>query len=378
MPEKRDYYEILGVHRTASQDEIKRAYRRLARKYHPDVNHGDTEAEERFKEINEAYEILSDEEKRERYDRFGHAGVYGAPGPGDFGFGDFGGFGDIFDIFFGSGQSRTTRETTSAERGSDLRFDLDLTLEEAAVGVEKDIRITHFERCDACSGSGAAAGSRPETCPTCRGSGQVRQRQQTFLGVQISISTCPNCRGEGRVISHPCGECGGSGRVRKTVNISVKIPAGVDDGSRIRITGAGDAGYRGGASGDLYIITHIKPHAIFERKGNDIWCEIPIAFTQAALGATIKVRTLTGEETLNIDKGTQTGDVYTLHGKGMPDVHGRGQGDMNVVIKVEVPKNLTEEQRQLLRRLAELRGEQVEGAGEKGLFEKVKDALGGR
>ncbi|MBI2844296.1 MAG: molecular chaperone DnaJ [Armatimonadetes bacterium] len=375
MADKRDYYEILGVPSSASAEEIKRAYRRLARKHHPDVNQTDKEAEEKFKAINEAYEVLSDSRKRDLYDRFGHSGPNGG---GYGGYTDFGGFGDIFDMFFGGGPRQATRERPAAERGNDLRYDLELTLDEAAAGVTRNIRLTRFETCGVCSGVGAAPGTRAETCPTCHGTGRVRQQQQTFLGVQIRVSTCPRCRGAGQVITNPCQECGGHGRVRCTSEREVNIPAGVDDGTRIRVPGEGDAGIRGGSPGDLYILVHLKPHEIFTRRGNDIWCEIPVTFAQAALGATIKVRTLMDEEYLHIAEGTQNDEVYTLRGKGMPDPRGRSQGDLNVIIKVQTPSRLTEEQKNLLRQFAELRGENLEVQAEKGFFERVKDAFGGR
>jgi len=382
MADKRDYYEVLGVPRTASQDEIKRAYRRLARKHHPDVNPGDAEAESRFKEINEAYEVLSDTEKRSLYDRFGHSAVNGGangypPGYGGFTV-DFGGFGDIFDMFFGAGTRHTTRERPSVERGSDLRYDIELTLEEAATGVERKIRLTKLETCDVCEGSGIGEGGSTETCPTCRGTGQVRQQQQTFLGTQIMITTCPRCEGEGRIITNPCRECGGQGRVRRTSEKTVKIPAGVDDGTRVRIAGEGEAGAKGGPPGDLYIVTFIKPHEIFERRGNDLWREIEVPMTQAALGATIKIKTLDGEENLNIAEGTQHGEIYTLRDKGMPDLRGHGRGDLNVIVKIKVPAKLTEEEKNVLRQFAELRGEDTGGQEEKGFFERVRDAFGGR
>jgi molecular chaperone DnaJ len=383
MADKRDYYEVLGVSREAGADEIKKAYRRLARKHHPDVNPGNDEAEDQFKEINEAYEVLSDAQKREMYDRFGHAGVNngaGAPGgPGDFGFGvDFGGFGDIFDMFFGGGARQGQGGRPGPERGSDLRYDVELTLEEVATGVEKKVRYSRWEACGTCHGSGAAEGSRPETCPTCRGTGQVRQQQQTFLGTQIRIIACPRCHGEGRIVTDPCKDCGGAGRMKKTVERTVKIPAGVDDGTRIRIGGEGEAGLRGGPTGDLYVFTHVRPHDRFERRGNDIWCEVPVTFAQAALGATIKVKTLFEDADLHIAEGTQNDEVYTLREMGIPDARGRGKGNLNVIIRVQTPTRLNDEERELLKQFAELRGESVEIREEKGFFERVKDAFGGR
>ncbi len=381
MAEQRDYYEVLEVSRDATPEEIKRAYRRLARKHHPDVNSGDEKAEARFKEINEANEVLSDPQKRANYDRFGHAAVNGngAPGGyGDFGFKvDFGGFGDIFDMFFG-GAGPTTRPQQVDTRGSDLRYDVQLTLEEVATGVDKTIRLTRLEACEVCKGSGAAEGSTTETCTVCQGSGQVRQRQQTFLGTQIVVGTCPRCEGRGTVITDPCKSCNGQGRTRRTSERTIHIPAGVDDGTRIRIPEEGEAGIRGGAPGDLFVVTYIKPHKAFERRGSDLWREISVSFTQAALGATIKVKTLTGEETLYVDKGTQTGDHYRLLEKGLPDPRGRRAGDLNVVVKVETPTKLSDKEKELLKQFAELRGEDVEIREEKGFFERVRDAFGGK
>ena len=379
MADKRDYYEILGVSRSASAEEVKRAYRRLARKHHPDVNPGDNRAEARLKEINEAYEVLSDPEKRGLYDRFGHSAVSGAPGTADYGFSvDFGGFGDIFDLFFGTGGRQTARQRAAAQRGSDLRYDIELTLEEAATGAQRTIRLSRLKTCDLCEGSGSAPGSRPETCQTCGGTGQVRQQQQTFLGAQIRITTCPRCRGEGRVVSNPCSECGGQGRARRTAEKVVNIPAGVGDGTRVRIPGEGESGLRDGPPGDLYVVIHVKSHEFFERRGNDIWCEVGVTFSQAALGATIKVPTLSGDERLHIAEGTQNGEVYTLRERGMPDPRGRGRGDLNVAVRVQTPAKLSEDEKKLLRQFADLRGDNVEVHAEKGFFERVKDALGGR
>lgn len=376
MVDKQDYYETLGVSRGASQDEIKRAFRRLAQKHHPDVSEHKQEAEDRFKEINEAYQVLSDPEKREVYDRYGHRGLEQNGGGGYGGFGDFGfgGFGDIFDVFFG-GERQTTGRGRVAERGNDLRYDLELTLEEAAHGIDREIKFQRMESCDTCSGTGAAPGSHPETCTVCHGAGQVRQQQQSFFGTQIRITTCPRCHGEGRVIGSPCTTCGGHGRVRKSVTKTVNIPAGVDTGMRIRLSGEGDAGLRGGPRGDLYVFTHVSKHDFFERRGNDLWCEVSIGFTLAALGGTIDVRTIDGEEELTISPGTQSGEVYSLRGKGMPEPGGRRTGDLNVAIKVETPTKLTDEQKDLLRQFAESRGEEIKQGESKSFFERVKDAF---
>lgn len=326
MASKRDYYETLGVQKNATASEIKKAYRRLAREHHPDVNPGDADADNRFKEINEAYQVLSDPEKREMYDRYGHAGVDQNYGPDFSGFGDFGGFSDIFDMFFGGGpRTSGSARSTTVERGNDLRYDLELTLEEAATGISHKMRITRLETCDKCGGSGAEPGSQPETCPTCRGTGQVRQQQQTIFGTQIRIGTCPRCRGEGRVVSRPCSECGGQGRLRKTVEKTVDIPAGVSTGMRIRVAGEGDAGPRGGPHGDLYVFIHVAEHDFFERRGNDLWCQVPVSFPLAALGGVIDVKTIDGTEELEVAAGTQPGEVYVLRGKGMPDPSGRAE-----------------------------------------------------
>lgn len=377
MSNKPDYYEILGVSRSATQNEIKSAYRRLARQHHPDVNSGAAESEAQFKLINEAYQVLCDPEKRELYDRYGHAGLGQAYDAGAGGFGDFGGFGDIFDLFFGGGQRARTAARPTSERGSDLRYDVELTLEEAARGASKTIRFARSEKCETCDGAGAQPGSHPETCPTCRGAGQVRQQQQTILGTQIRITTCPICHGEGRVIRDPCPDCGGQGRTRTTVERTVDIPAGVDNGMRVRIPGEGDAGLRGGPGGDLHVFVHVRPHDVFERRGSDLWVEQPIGFALAALGGTVEVPTIDGSENLEVAAGTQPGEVYVLRGRGMPDPSGRGRGDLNVVLRVETPTGLDQEQKDLLRRFAESRGEEVRQAQGKSFFERVKDALNG-
>lgn len=376
--DKRDYYEVLGVAKSAGQDEIKRAFKRLARQYHPDVCPLDKEeAERRFKEINEAYQVLSEPERREIYDRYGHQGLEQNFGSGFGGFADFGGIGDIFDIFFGTGTRGATRTRSASQRGSDIRVDVELTLEEAAVGVERRVEVSRMETCEQCSGSGAQAGSQPETCSVCRGTGQVRQQQQSFFGTQIRITTCPRCHGEGRVIGTPCVKCGGQGRVRKSVRKTVGIPAGADDETRLRLAGEGDAGLHGGPRGDLYVFVHVRPHDFFDRRGNDLWCEVQVSFPRAALGGTIKVRTIDGASDLDISPGTQPGDVYTLRGKGMPDPSGRSRGNQNVIINVVTPSRLNEEQKELLRKLAESLGEDAREPDGRSFFERVKDAFSG-
>ena len=371
MTEKRDYYEVLGISRNASESDVKGAYRRLARQHHPDVNPDDHHADTRFKEINEAYQVLSDPEKREVYDRYGHAGFEQGYGQ------DFGDFGDIFDMFFGGATRTRARTRPAAERGSDLRCDVELTLEEAARGVDRALRVNRLEPCDACHGSGAQPGTSPETCTTCHGQGQVRQQQQTILGTQIRITTCPRCHGAGRVLGSPCQDCGGQGRLRRETEKTVEMPAGVDTGARIRLPGEGDAGLRGGPRGDLYIFTHVAPHDVFERRGNDLWCEIPISFALAALGGVIEVPTIDEKAELEVASGTQSGEVYALRGKGMPDPRGGRAGDLNVVLRVDTPTKLTDEQKELLRKFAESRGEQIREPEGKGFFQRVKDAFSG-
>ena len=377
MVDKRDYYETLGVPRNATQDDIKRAFRRLAREHHPDVNRESPDAESRFKEINEAYQVLSDPEKREIYDRYGHRGLDQTYPGGFVDFGDFGGFTDLFDIFFGAQPRGAARGRPSAERGNDLRHDVELTLEEAAQGAERRIRVERMEVCETCGGAGAQAGSHPETCNLCHGTGQVRQQQQSFFGTQIRITTCPRCHGEGRVIGSPCDGCRGQGRVHKTVTKTIDVPAGVDTGMRIRLPGEGDAGLRGGPRGDLYVVTHVRKHEFFERRGNDLWCQQTLGFPLAALGGTIEVRTIDGSEELQVAPGTQSGETYSLRGKGMPEPGGRTRGDLNVILRVETPTKLTDEQKDLLRKLAESRGDEIKESQKKSFFERVKDAFDG-
>jgi molecular chaperone DnaJ len=348
---KRDYYEILGVSQNASESDIKKAYRRLAMKYHPDRNTGDADAEVRFKEAKEAYEVLSDGQKRAAYDQFGHAGV--DPSAGGGGRGGFGGggadfsdiFSDVFGDIFGGGRGGGGR----AFRGADLRYRMEISLEEAVEGVERDIRIPTQVRCEACDGSGAAPGSTPETCPTCHGHGDVRV-QQGFFSIQ---QTCPRCSGTGEVIADPCVQCGGNGTVPDQKTLNVRIPAGVDTGDRIRLSGEGEPGEQGGPAGDLYVEVAVKPHPIFTRDGSDLRCEIPLAFTTAALGGEIEVPTLDGRVTLRVPSGTQSGKVFRIRGKGVKPVRGGAQGDLLCRVSVETPVNLTGRQKELLEELAE-------------------------
>lgn len=364
MADKRDYYEVMGLDRNASADDIKKAFRSLARRYHPDVNR-DPNADLRFKEINEAYEVLSDPERREVYDRYGHDGLNG----GSHGSAGYGGFTDIFDMFFGA-TPRGAGQTSATQPGDDLRQDIEITLEEVALGVEKHIRFTHLETCDLCEGHGAEPGSKSEVCATCRGTGQVRHVQNTILGTFQVAAPCGRCHGEGRIISQPCPQCAGASRVRKTRERRVKVPAGVDTGSRIRLSGDGDAGLRGGPSGDLYLVIHVRPHEIFERRGNDLYCEVSIPFTIATLGGTIEAPTLSGFETLEIPDGTQTHTSFTLRGKGLPDRNGRARGHLYVIVRVEVPRRLSSEQKQALRAFAESMNEEVNGE-ERGIFSRL-------
>ncbi|MCS6858942.1 MAG: molecular chaperone DnaJ [Abditibacteriales bacterium] len=376
MPNKRDYYEILGVSRNADAEEIKKAYRRLAKQYHPDMNPDNREeAEEKFKELSEAYAVLSDAEKRARYDRFGHdaPGGFGVDFSRDFG---FGGLSDLFGDFFSDlfGAPHGGRETT--QRGADLRYDMTITLEEAYHGVERPIEIHSRVTCGTCRGSGAAPGTRPQTCPTCYGRGQVRVQQGRGFFNMVSITTCPQCQGTGQTIPRPCPECRGEGRVLKTRRLTVRIPAGIEDGARLRMTGQGEDGFRGGPPGDLYVYVRVQEHEYFERRGCDLICELPISFAQAALGATINVPTLEDEEPLTIPPGTQTGTVFRLRGRGMVDLRSNSRGDQHVVVRVVTPTQLTPRQRELLQEFAKESGETLsDSAKPKGFFERVKDAL---
>lgn len=377
---KRDYYEVLGVARDASPDEIKKAYRGLAKKYHPDANpENKAEAEEKFKEAAEAYEILSDKDKRSKYDRFGHAGVSDAFGAGGFTWSDFthasdiediiGNFfgGSIFGDFFGTRRGSRTR----AERGADLRCDLEISLEEAFSGAEKKINIPRFEICDTCKGSGAKPGTDRKTCPECQGQGQTRFQRGFFTMSQ----TCSRCRGEGTIVEAFCPACGGQGRVRRSEHLTAKIPPGVDAGSRLRLAGKGEGGIRGGPPGDLYVVIYVKPHKVFHREGNDLLCEVPVTFSQAALGAEIKVPTLDGKKVkMTIPPSTQTHKIFRLKGKGMPDLRGYGQGDQHVRVVLQTPTRLNDQQKELLHQFAQAGGEDIKW--EKKFFDKIKGAFG--
>ncbi|MDQ2695525.1 MAG: molecular chaperone DnaJ [Pseudomonadota bacterium] len=365
---KRDYYEILGVARNASEDELKKAYRRLAMKHHPDRNPGDAVAEEHFKEAKEAYEVLSHPQKRAAYDQFGHAGVTAAAG-GQSGFGGTS-FTDIFGDVFGDIFSNMRGGPQQAYRGADLRYTLDLSLEEAVFGTTAKVRIPTLVTCEACSGSGAKAGTKPVTCPTCNGVGQVRM-QQGFFSIQ---QTCPRCRGRGVVIPDPCAACRGSGRVEEQKTLSVKVPAGVDNGDRIRLSGEGEAGENGGPAGDLYVQIRVKPHPLFTREANDLYCEVPISFATAALGGELEIPTLDGRVSLRVPPETQTGRLFRLRGKGVKSVRGGAVGDLLCRVVVETPVNLTREQKDLLQRLADSMHENVHrhAPQERGWLDGVK------
>ena len=375
---KRDYYEVLGVEKGATIEEIKKTYRKLAIKYHPDKTPGDKTAEEKFKELGEAYEVLCDEQKRALYDQYGHAAFDRRAGGG---FGR-GGFHDPFEVFrevfggasifedlFGGGR----RDPTQPERGDDLRYDMEITFEEAAHGCEKEITVTKPEKCDVCHGTGAEAGSQQRTCPTCGGRGQVISSRGIFSIAQ----TCPQCQGVGRVIDKPCKTCKGSGRRERTSKIKLRIPAGVDTGSRLRSSGNGEAGLRGGPSGDLYVVLHVKAHEIFQRDGDDLLCEVPVSFVQAALGAEIEVPTLDGKASLKVPAGTQPGTMFRLKGKGVKNIQGYGHGDLHVRINVEVPTHLSAVQKAKLQEFAELCNGN-ESPLRQSFFEKAKNLFSDR
>ena len=377
---KRDYYEILGLGREATDQQIKSAYRKLALKYHPDRNPGDKRAEEQFKEAAEAYSVLADSQKRGLYDRFGHAGVNNAGGGGGFdptifadfsdifsGLGDVFGFGDIFG---------SRRRRGGPQRGADLRYDLEITFEESAAGAETTIQIPREENCDTCSGSGAAPGTKAETCSQCRGSGQLRY-QQGFLTV---ARPCSTCRGTGKTIAKPCQTCRGAGRVPRERSLTVKIPAGIATGQRLRLYGEGEAGSAGGPAGDLYVVVHVQEHAFFHREGDDLYCEMPISFPTLALGGDVRVPTLNGQEELQVPSGTQPGTRFKIRHKGMPNVSGRGHGDLYVIARAAIPKKLSKDQRRLIEELARtMPDEKLEADGDssdKPFFERMKDMFG--
>jgi molecular chaperone DnaJ len=377
---KRDYYEVLGVGKNASDEELKKAYRRLARQLHPDVNkENPKESEAKFKEANEAYSVLSDPQKRAAYDQFGHAANdpnFGAGGFGGFGTGgDFGfeGFGDIFDMFFGGG-GRSSRQKNGPQHGNDLRYDMEISFEEAAFGKETTMEIPRTEICPNCKGNAAKPGTPIKTCPGCNGAGQVQVTQNTAFGRFVNVRTCEKCRGAGKTIETPCPECNGTGRVHKNRKIDVKIPAGVENGSRLRVAGEGEAGIRGGSSGDLYIYIYVKAHPKFERQGNDVISELKLSITQAALGTTVFVETIDGKVELKIPEGTQHDTSFRLRGHGIPYLRGHGRGDHHFRVKIIVPTRLGNEQREILKKLAISFGEDLSDDG-KDFMGKVKDAF---
>ena len=374
---KRDYYEVLGVSKTATDAEIKKAYRKLAKENHPDLNPGNKEAEARFKEINEAYEILSDGDKRSRYDQFGFAGVdpsYGAGGFGGGGFEggfDFGDLGDIFGSFFGGGFGGGARTRNGPQRGESLRMGVTVSFEEAAFGCEREVTVERVEQCGTCKGTGAAPGTSPEACTACGGTGTVQQRRQTPMGVFATTGPCPKCGGKGKIVTSPCKDCGGSGQVRKKKTIKISVPAGIDDGQIISLRGQGNAGKNGGPAGDLQIVVSVRPHQLFRREGTDVFCDAPITFTQAVLGGELEIPTIDGKVKYDIPEGTQTGSTFRLRGKGIPSVNGRGRGDQYVTVYIETPRNLNREQKEALKKFSATLKES-NYKERKGFFEKFK------
>jgi molecular chaperone DnaJ len=376
---KRDYYEVLGIARTATEDEIKKAFRRLAKQYHPDANK-EQGAEARFIEINEAYEVLSDPQKRSAYDRYGHAGLGNGVGAGAGFASDFGTFSTINDLFetFFAGSAGTSRRA-GPQRGADLRYELTITFEEAVFGCQKEIELPRWETCSTCRGNGAQPGTSTSRCSACQGTGEIRRVQQSIFGQFVNVTMCERCRGEGRVITTPCEKCRGQGRVRNNRRVVVNIPAGVDDGINVRVTGEGEVSARGGTPGNLYVVLTVKPHQFFKRQGNDIIYELPISFTQAALGDEVEVPTVDSKSTtLRIPAGTQSGRSFRLKGMGVPVVHSSARGDQHVIVKVVTPTSLTPEQKHLLEEFARIEREQSEQNDKnifRNLFEKTKDVF---
>ena len=375
MPEQRkDLYEALGLQKGASDEEIKKAYRKLAKKYHPDLNPGDKTAEEKMKEVNAAYEILSDPEKKARYDQFGHAGVdpsYGGGGGQYSGFEDFD-LGSIFDSFFGGGMGGGQPRRSGPRKGESIRASVTLTFEEAAFGCQKQITVNRVETCPDCGGSGAKAGTSAETCPDCHGTGQIKTTQRTILGMMSTSSPCSRCRGTGKIIKDPCPSCRGAGSLRKQRMITVQIPAGIDHGQTISVRGEGNAGQNGGPAGDIFVTVNVTPHEIFKRRGQDVMVELPVTFVQAALGAELEAPSIDGKISYNMPEGTQPDTVFRIRGKGIPNLNGRGRGDQFIKVKIEIPRNLTREQKDILRQFEETAGDAQFGE-KKGFFEKMKD-----
>ncbi|HXK78233.1 MAG TPA: molecular chaperone DnaJ [Oscillospiraceae bacterium] len=386
MAEKRDYYEVLGLEKGASEDEIKKAYRTLAKKYHPDLNPGDPTAEAKFKEVGEAYDVLSDPQKRARYDQFGQAGVdpsYGAGQPGSGGFGGFGGFGDFGDIFsdifgqgFGFGGSTRARNPNGPIRGGDVNVRIQINFMDAAKGCRREIPIQRLEHCPECGGTGAKAGTQPETCPECGGRGQVTVQQRSPFGVIQTTKTCPRCNGRGKIVNDPCPSCNGMGRIRHNRRVAVDIPAGIDDGQTFVVRGQGDEGVNSGPAGDLNVTVSVQKDAIFQRDSFDVWCDIPVSFMQAVLGDEITVPTIDGKVKYDIPEGTQSGATFRLRNKGIPYVNGRGRGDQYVRVVVEVPQNLSGKQKDLLREFEKSMTDR-NYTKRKSFFDKVKDSFKG-
>lgn len=377
MADKKDFYEVLGVEKGASDDEIKKAYRRMAKKYHPDLNKGDAAAEQMFKDVNEAYSVLSDPQKKARYDQYGHAGVdpnYGAGGGGFSGNMDFGDIGDIFSSFFGGGFGGGGSRRNAPIQGEDREVRVNISFEEAVFGCSKDIKFTRTEACPDCGGSGAAKGTSPETCSACSGSGQVRVQQRTPFGVMQTQKTCDKCGGRGKTIKTPCQNCSGSGYIRKNKNFTVNIPAGIDNGQSMTLRGQGDAGRNGGPNGDLYVTISVGKHSIFKRDGMNVYCDVPITFAEAALGAKINIPTLEGTEEYVIPEGTQPGTVFTLKNRGVTEIRGSKRGNLIFRAVVEVPKNLSQKQKDLLREFADTCGDK-NNQERKSFFDKLKDTL---
>lgn len=379
MP-KKDYYEILGVSRNATEEEIKRAFRHLARKYHPDVNPGNKDAEEKFKEINEAFGVLRDPEKREAYDQYGEAGIEGVGFEPSKGFGspsfddlfrDFG-FGDIFDIFSGFGSR--DRHRPGPEQGADLKYDLELSLEDAFNGLTTKIEVPRFERCSGCGGTGAKPGTSPKKCPKCGGTGKIRNVRRMGFMQTLNITACDRCRGSGTVIDNPCKSCKGTGMERKIRKVEVKIPPGVDDGQYLRLAGQGEVGSNGGPPGDLYVVISIKEHPVFERHGDDLFCKTVLNLTTAVLGGEVKVPTIRGKAKIRIPPGTQSHTVFRLRGQGMPELHGRGKGDQLVKVVIDIPKKLTKDQRRILEEFRKTVEDEKPETG-KGFFERLKEQM---
>jgi len=370
---KRDYYEVLGVSKGASKDEIKKAYRKLSKQYHPDINK-EAGADEKFKEIAEAYEILSDDQKKAHYDQFGHTDPNQSFGGG--GFEGFGGFEDIFSTFFGGGGSRR-RDPNAPRQGSDLQYTMTLSFEDAVFGKETEIEIPREENCETCNGSGAKPGTKAETCGHCHGSGQLNVEQNTPFGKIVNRRVCHYCSGTGKQIKNKCSTCGGTGKVKKRRKIAVKIPAGIDDGQQIRVAGQGEPGMNGGPQGDLYVVFHVRSHEFFERDGDDVYCEMPITFVQAALGDEVEVPTLYGKIKLKVPAGTQTGTKFRLKDKGIQNVRGYGKGDQHIIVRIVTPTKLTEKQKQMLQDFAEISGQVPQGEHEESFFDKVKRAFKG-